>query len=79
MSGARPAFGGASVRSDLLPTCEIADMTIKPELLDLLRRRREKIINHIKPEKLEAMHAKGVLSARERIPKLIFCTSRRKV
>ena len=45
-------------------------MTIKPELLDLLRRRREKIINHIKPEKLEAMHAKGVLSARERIDTL---------
>ena len=46
-------------------------MTIKPELLDLLRRRREKIINHIKPEKLEAMHAKGVLSARERIDNLL--------
>lgn len=45
-------------------------MTIKPELLDLLRKRREKIINHIKPEKLEAMHAKGVLSARERIDTL---------
>lgn len=45
-------------------------MTIKPELLDLLRKRREKIINHIKPEKLEAMHAKGVLSARERIDNL---------
>ena len=45
-------------------------MTIKPELLALLRKRREKIINHIKPEKLEAMHAKGVLSARERIDNL---------
>lgn len=42
-------------------------MTIKPELLETLRRKRERTINHIPPEKLEAMHAKGLLSARERI------------
>jgi acetyl-CoA carboxylase carboxyltransferase component len=42
-------------------------MTIKPELIETLHKRREKIKNHISPEKLEALHAKGLLSARERI------------
>jgi len=42
-------------------------MAIKPELLETLRKKRDKIINHVSPEKLEAMHAKGRLSARERI------------
>ena len=42
-------------------------MTIKPELIETLRKRREKIENHISPEKLDALHAKGLLSARERI------------
>ena len=45
-------------------------MTIKPELIEVLRKRREHIACHIAPEKLEAMHAKGLLSARERIDAL---------
>ena len=45
-------------------------MTIKPELLETLRKRREKIKNHITPAKLKAMHDKGLLSARERIDAL---------
>ena len=45
-------------------------MTIKPELLETLRAKRKKITQHVKPEKLEEMHAKGVLSARERIDTL---------
>lgn len=42
-------------------------MTIKPELIETLREKRKHITHNIKPEKLEAMHAKGLLSARERI------------
>ena len=42
-------------------------MAIKPELIERLRKKREHVINYIAPEKLEAMHAKGLLSARERI------------
>ena len=42
-------------------------MTIKPELIETLRKKRKHITNNIKPEKLETMHAKGLLSARERI------------
>lgn len=45
-------------------------MTIKPELIENLRKRRERIKNHLRPEKLEAIHAKGMLSARERIDAL---------
>ena len=45
-------------------------MTIEPKLIKTLRDKREKITQHIKPEKLEAMHAKGMLSARERIDAL---------
>ena len=45
-------------------------MTIKPELIETLRKRREKITNYLSPEKLEALHAKGLLSARERIDAL---------
>jgi acetyl-CoA carboxylase carboxyltransferase component len=45
-------------------------MAIKPELIEILREKREHIINHIPPEKLEAMHAKGLLSARERVDNL---------
>lgn len=42
-------------------------MTIRPELIETLRKRRAGITQHIKPEKLQAIHAKGALSARERI------------
>ena len=42
-------------------------MAIKPELIETLRKKRERITHHVPPEKLEAMHAKGALSARERI------------
>jgi acetyl-CoA carboxylase carboxyltransferase component len=42
-------------------------MTIKPELIDTLRKKRKHITTHITPQKLEALHAKGLLSARERI------------
>jgi len=45
-------------------------MTIEPKLIKTLRDKREKITKHIKPEKLDAMHAKGMLSARERIDTL---------
>ena len=45
-------------------------MTIKPELIEILRKKREHITCHIAPEKLEAMHAKGLLSAHERIDAL---------
>lgn len=42
-------------------------MTIKPELLETLRKKRDRIENHVSQEKLKALHAKGLLSARERI------------
>ena len=42
-------------------------MAIKPELIEILRTRRGKITEHVSPEKLDALHAKGLLSARERI------------
>ncbi|WP_287462232.1 carboxyl transferase domain-containing protein, partial [Accumulibacter sp.] len=42
-------------------------MTIRPELIDKLRAKRDKLIDHVSPEKLEALHAKGLLSARERL------------
>ncbi len=42
-------------------------MPIKSELIETLRQKREQIVDHIPPEKLEALHAKGLLSARERI------------
>ena len=45
-------------------------MTIKPELMETLRKKRAKISQHIAPEKLSTMHAKGMLSARERIDAL---------
>src|SRR5664279_1754904 len=45
-------------------------MTIKPELLETLRKRREKIQNNVTPAKLKALHDKGLLSARERIDTL---------
>lgn len=45
-------------------------MTIKPELIVNLRKKRENIVEHVSPEKLEALHAKGLLSARERINEL---------
>ena len=45
-------------------------MTIKPELIETLRNKRERIIQHIPSEKLETMHQKGMLSARERIDTL---------
>lgn len=45
-------------------------MTIKPELIEALRKRREKTRDHVSPEKLESLHAKGLLSARERVDSL---------
>jgi acetyl-CoA carboxylase carboxyltransferase component len=45
-------------------------MTIKPELIETLRKKRAQITKNIGPEKLEALHAKGLLSARERIDAL---------
>ena len=45
-------------------------MTIKPELIETLREKRKQITQNIAPEKLEAMHGKGLLSARERINEL---------
>ncbi len=45
-------------------------MAIKPELIKTLRKKREKIINNVTEEKLNALHEKGLLSARERIAAL---------
>lgn len=45
-------------------------MTIKPELLETLRKKRTRLTQHITPEKLNALHAKGMLSARERLATL---------
>ena len=45
-------------------------MTIRPELIEKLRTRRAKLTENISPEKLEALHAKGLLSARERLDAL---------
>ena len=45
-------------------------MTIEAKLMETLRKKRERITQHISPEKLAAMHAKGALSARERISEL---------
>ena len=42
-------------------------MAIKPELIERLREKRERIKNNVPSSKLEALHAKGALSARERI------------
>ena len=42
-------------------------MTIRPELIDKLR---AKLTENVSPEKLEALHAKGLLSARERLDTL---------
>lgn len=45
-------------------------MTLQNTALNTLYTRRAKITQHISPEKLAAMHAKGMLSARERIDNL---------
>ncbi len=42
-------------------------MTIRPELIEKLRARRARLTQNVSPEKLEALHAKGLLSARERL------------
>ncbi|MBP6708269.1 MAG: acyl-CoA carboxylase subunit beta, partial [Candidatus Accumulibacter sp.] len=42
-------------------------MTIRPELIEKLRARRARLTDTVSPEKLEALHAKGLLSARERL------------
>jgi acetyl-CoA carboxylase carboxyltransferase component len=47
-------------------------MTLPIEAMNTLRERRAKITNHINPEKLVAMHAKGMLSARERVETLFI-------
>jgi acetyl-CoA carboxylase carboxyltransferase component len=45
-------------------------MTIRPELIEKLRAKRAKLTENVSPEKLEALHAKGLLSARERLDTL---------
>ena len=45
-------------------------MTIRPELIEKLRAKRDKLTENVSPEKLEALHAKGLLSARERLDTL---------
>ncbi|MCM8596847.1 acyl-CoA carboxylase subunit beta [Accumulibacter sp.] len=45
-------------------------MTIRPELIERLREKRTRLIDHLSPEKLDALHAKGLLSARERLDAL---------
>ncbi len=45
-------------------------MTIRPELTEQLRAARAALTEHISPEKLDALHAKGLLSARERLAEL---------
>ena len=47
-------------------------MTIKPEVVENLRNRRQKIQDHLSPEKLSELHAKGMLSARERLQALFI-------
>ncbi len=42
-------------------------MTLPLESMNTLRERRNKIIHNISPEKLEKLHARGSLSARERV------------
>ena len=42
-------------------------MTIRPELIDKLRTKRTQLTENVSPEKLEELHAKGLLSARERL------------
>ncbi|WP_300337593.1 acyl-CoA carboxylase subunit beta [Accumulibacter sp.] len=42
-------------------------MTIRPELIEKLRATRAKLTENVSAEKLEALHAKGLLSARERL------------
>lgn len=45
-------------------------MTIQANALDELNRRRAAVIDHVSSEKLDALHAKGLLSARERVDAL---------
>jgi acetyl-CoA carboxylase carboxyltransferase component len=45
-------------------------MTIRPELIEKLRAKRAQLTENVSPEKLEALHAKGLLSARERLETL---------
>jgi hypothetical protein len=45
-------------------------MTIRPDLIEKLRAKRAKLTENVSPEKLEALHAKGLLSARERLETL---------
>ncbi|MCB8747541.1 acyl-CoA carboxylase subunit beta [Rhodoferax sp. U2-2l] len=47
-------------------------MTLPIEAMNTLRQRREKVINNVSPEKLAALHAKGMLSARERVNALFL-------
>ncbi|MBL8477855.1 MAG: acyl-CoA carboxylase subunit beta [Sterolibacteriaceae bacterium] len=47
-------------------------MTIRPELIQKLRDKRAKLTEHVSREKLDALHAKGQLSARERIGELVL-------
>lgn len=45
-------------------------MPIRPELIEQLRARRAKLTRSVSEEKLAALHAKGLLSARERLEAL---------
>jgi len=47
-------------------------MTIRPELIAKLREKRAKLTDNVSPEKLEKLHAKGLLSARERLNALFL-------
>lgn len=50
-------------------------MTIRPELISELRGKRTRLTENISAEKLEALHAKGLLSARERLDALFLAGS----
>jgi len=50
-------------------------MTLPIEAMNTLRERRAKIINNVSPEKLAALHARGSLSARERVNTLFVAGS----
>ena len=47
-------------------------MTLPLEAMNTLHRRRESILHNVSPEKLAALHAKGMLSARERVNTLFL-------
>ncbi len=50
-------------------------MTIRPELIQKLRDKRAKLTDNVSREKLDALHGRGQLSARERIGELVMAGS----